>query len=181
MNKPNRPHHGPAPLTPTADLCDAHEEALKAGTLRVLPPVFSNYGGQTEIAGPVATLKCFEDNGLLRKTLESPGLGRVLMVDAGGSDRCALVGASLAMLAVKNGWAGIVVNGCVRDTAEIVEAELGIWAIATHPRRPEQKGSGELDLVLDMAGVRVCPGNWCYADSDGVIVSDKKLGDLIKN
>ncbi len=182
MNKPNRPPHSPksqpaqpAPYTPTADLCDAHEDALKAGTLRVIPPVFSNFGGATEVAGPVVTLKCFEDNSLVRKTLETPGQGRVLVVDGGGSDRCALVGGNLALLAVKNGWAGIIVNGCVRDTAEIVEAEVGIWAMATSPRRSDRQGLGQVDIPIDMAGVRVAPGNWCYADSDGILISDRKL------
>jgi regulator of ribonuclease activity A len=96
-------------------------------------------------------------------------------VDGGGSDRCALVGGNLALLAVKNGWAGIIVNGCVRDTAEIVEAEVGIWAMATSPRRSDRQGLGQLDIPIDMAGVRVAPGNWCYADSDGILISDRKL------
>lgn len=161
---------------PTADLCDAHEELLKTGALRVLPPVFQNYGGEATMAGPIATLKCFEDNSLVRQALESPGQGRVLMVDGGGSDRCALVGGNLGLLAVKNGWAGLVVNGCVRDTDELSECAIGIWAMASHPRRSDRQGSGQKDVVLDMAGVRVSPGQWCYGDSDGILVSDKKLG-----
>ncbi|MEY3981378.1 MAG: hypothetical protein RLZZ281_247 [Pseudomonadota bacterium] len=160
---------------PTADLCDAHEEALKAGSLRVLPPVFQNYGGEAEMVGPITTIKCFEDNSLVRKALEGPGQGRVLIVDGGGSDRCALVGGNLGQLAVKNGWAGILVNGCVRDTLELLECPVGIWAMASHPRRSDRQGSGQTDVVLDVAGVRVSPGNWCYADADGVLVSDKKL------
>ena len=160
---------------PTADLCDAHEEALKAGTLRVLPPVFQNYGGETEMVGVVATIKCFEDNSLVRKTLEGPGQGRVLVIDGGGSDRCALVGGNLGQLAVKNGWAGIVLNGCVRDIMELAEAPVGIWAMASHPRKPAREGVGSKETPIDMAGVLVHPGQWCYADADGILVSDKKL------
>lgn len=181
MNKPR--HAGqsaPKPVAaalpaPTADLCDAHEAALKSGSLRVLPPIFQNYGGEAEMAGPVATLKCFEDNSMVRKALESPGQGRVLVVDGGGSDRCALVGGNLGLLAVKNGWAGVIVNGCVRDTIELSECAVGIWAMASHPRRSDRQGVGQADVVLDMAGVRVSPGNWCYADADGILVSDNKL------
>lgn len=165
-----------AKLLATADLCDAHEDSLKAGSLRVLPPVFQNYGGEIAASGPIVTLKCIEDNGLVRSMLETPGRGRVLMVDGGGSDRCALVGGNLGLLAVKNGWAGIVVNGCVRDTAELAECLVGIWAMASHPRRSDRQGNGQTEVVLDMAGVRVAPGQWCYADSDGILVSDQKLG-----
>lgn len=160
----------------TTDLCDAHEPALKSGALRVLPPVFQNYGGEALASGPIVTLKCFEDNSLIRSTLETAGQGRVLMVDGGGSDRCALVGGNLAELALKNGWAGVVVNGCVRDAMELVECPVGIWAMATHPRRSEKAGGGQKDLVIDMAGVLVRPGEWCYADADGILISDRKLG-----
>lgn len=171
MNK-SKPQNPPPP---TADLCDAHEEALTSGALRVLPPVFQNYGGEAVAFGPIATIKCFEDNSLVRKALETPGQGRVLMVDGGGSDRCALVGGNLGLLAQKNGWAGVIVNGCVRDTAELAEIPVGIWAMASHPRRSDRQGIGQTDLVLDVAGVRVSPGDWCYADSDGILVSDRKL------
>jgi regulator of ribonuclease activity A len=165
----------PSAPPPTADLCDAHEDALKSGALRVLPPVFQNYGGEAVAFGPIVTIKCFEDNSLVRKTLETAGQGRVLVVDGGGSDRCALVGGNLGLLAQKNGWAGVVVNGCVRDTAELAEVPVGIWAMATHPRRSDRQGSGQIGVVLDVAGVRVSPGDWCYADSDGILVSDRKL------
>jgi regulator of ribonuclease activity A len=181
MNKPKFSPAAPkesrfALGTPTADLCDANEELLKAGSLRVLAPVFQNYGGEATMSGPIATLKCFEDNVLVRQILETPGNGRVLMVDGGGSDRCALVGGNLGALAVKNGWAGLVVNGCIRDSDELSECPVGIWAMATHPRRSDRQGLGQKDVVLDMAGTRVSPGNWCYADADGILVSDKKLG-----
>jgi regulator of ribonuclease activity A len=123
----------------------------------------------------VVTLKCFEDNSHVRQLLEGPGQGRVLVVDGGGSDRCALVGGNLGLLAVKNGWAGIIVNGCVRDSQELLECAVGVWAIATHPRRSDRQGAGQRDIPVDMAGVTVRPGNWCYADADGILVSDKKL------
>ena len=169
------PQAAPIECPPTADLCDAHEDLLAAGSLRVLPPVFQNYGGETAICGPVVTLKCFEDNSHVRQLLESPGQGRVLVVDGGGSDRCALVGGNLGQLAAKNGWVGIIVNGCVRDAQELLECAVGVWAIATHPRRSDRQGAGQRDIPVDMAGVVVRPGNWCYADADGILVCDKKL------
>ena len=176
MNKtnPSQKTFPPAVLA-TTDLCDIHEAALKAGSLRVLPPVFQNYGGESNAYGPVVTVKCFEDNSLVRTLLEGPGQRRVLVVDGGGSDRCALLGGNLAALAVKNGWAGVIVNGCVRDSMELLESPVGIWAMATHPRKSEKSGSGQKDVVIDMAGVLVRPGNWCYADADGILISDQKL------
>ena len=178
MNKPKSPQTTPGGVRPlpTTDLCDAHEEALKSGSLRVLPPVFQNYGGEPEMAGPIATIKCFEDNSVVRQVLETPGQGRVLMVDGGGSDRCALVGGNLGKLAEKNGWAGVVVNGCVRDVIELSECGVAIWAMASHPRRSDRQGLGSRDVVIDMAGVRVSPGQWCYGDADGILVSDARLG-----
>lgn len=173
MNK-SKFQNPPSP-PPTADLCDAHEEALESGSLRVLPPVFQNYGGEAVACGPVATLRCFEDIGLLAKLVETPGQSRILFVDGGGSDRCALFGGNLGVLAQKNGWSGLVINGCIRDTAELAEVAIGIWAMASHPRRGSRSGSGQSGAVIDIAGVRVAPGNWCYADSDGILVSDRKL------
>jgi regulator of ribonuclease activity A len=159
----------------TADLCDAHEDALKSGALRVLPPVFQNYGGEPVAVGQVVTLKCFEDNSLVRETLSSPGQGRVLIVDGGGSDRCALVGGNLGELTVKNGWSGVIINGCVRDVMELSECAVGVWAMATHPRRSDRAGGGQKGVPIDMAGVLIQPGDWCYADEDGILISDRKL------
>jgi regulator of ribonuclease activity A len=175
-NPSRAPRATSLPPAPTADLCDHHESLLVSGELRVLPPVFQNYGGEAAVCGPVATLKCFEDNSLVRQMLESPGAGRILIVDGGGSDRCALVGGNLGLLAVSNGWAGVIVNGCVRDVMELAECPVGVWAMASHPRRSDRRGGGQQDVVLDIAGVRVVPGNWCYADADGVLISDRKLG-----
>lgn len=160
----------------TTDLCDAHEDALEAGTLRVLPPVYRDFGGAARFHGPVETLRLWEDNVLVRKALETPGNGRVLVVDGGASLRYALVGGNLGQLAQTNGWAGIVVHGCVRDTAELAQCEVGIKALAAIPRRSRRKGLGEQGVTIEVSGVAVAPGNWCYADEDGVLFSDVSLG-----
>ncbi|HEX7646261.1 MAG TPA: ribonuclease E activity regulator RraA, partial [Noviherbaspirillum sp.] len=116
----------------TCDICDANEDKLAAGTLAVLPPVFKSFGKQVKFSGPATTLKVFEDNVLVRQALETPGNGHVLVVDGGGSLRCALVGGNLGVLAEKNGWSGIIVNGCVRDSEELSACNVGIRALATH-------------------------------------------------
>ena len=155
----------------TCDLCDDNEDKLADGTLAVLPPVFQKFGKRVTFSGRAATLKVFEDNVLVRSTLETPGEGRVLVVDGGGSLRCALVGGNLGVLAEKNGWAGIVVNGCIRDSEEINACDIGVRALATHPQRSVRKGLGERELRVAIAGVAVQPGDWIYADADGVLVS----------
>ena len=154
----------------TTDLSDAHPD------LQVCEPVFADYGGLYKFHGPIRTLKIFEDNALVRSTLETSGNGAVLVVDGGASMRCALVGGNLGVLAVKNNWAGIVVNGCVRDSEELVEQDVGIKALATHPRKSE-KGlhSGHVDKVVTFAGVTFKPGAYLYADGDGIVVSETKL------
>lgn len=151
----------------TTDLSDAHPE------LQVCEPLFGDFGGVDKFHGPIRTLKIFEDNALVRSTLETPGNGAVLVVDGGGSMRCALVGGNLGVLAVKNGWAGIVVNGCVRDSEELAAQAVGIKALATHPRKSE-KGlhSGHVDKVVSFAGVTFKPGAWLYADVDGIVVAE---------
>ena len=159
----------------TCDICDANEDKLAAGTLAVLPPVFKSFGKQVKFSGPASTLKVFEDNVLVRQALETPGNGHVLVVDGGGSLRCALVGGNLGVLAEKNGWAGIIVNGCVRDSEELNACNVGIRALATHPQRSIRKGVGDLDLAVSIASVAVRPGFWIYADADGVLVSADKL------
>ena len=159
----------------TADLCDDHVQLLEDGRLAILPPVFSHFGQRTKFSGRVTTVKVFEDNSLVRATLETPGNGNVLVVDGGASLRCALVGGQLALLAQDNGWAGIVVDGCVRDTDEINTFEIGVRALATHPRRPAKKGVGERNLRVFISGVAVNPGDWVYADADGVLVAQQKL------
>jgi regulator of ribonuclease activity A len=159
----------------TTDLCDDNEGRLADGSLRVLSPGFRHFGRHRRFAGPAATLKVFEDNSLVREAVESPGNGRVLVVDGGGSLRCALVGGKLGELAERNGWAGIVVNGCVRDTAELDACAIGIRALDTHPRKSQKRNTGEREVAVQMPGAVVRPGDWIYADADGVLVADVDL------
>lgn len=154
----------------TTDLSDAHPEA------QVCEPDFGDFGGNLDFHGAIATLKVFEDNTLVRTALEAPGQGRVLVVDGGGSRRCALVGGNLGVLAVKNGWAGIVVNGCVRDSEELAAQNLGIKAMGLHPRKSERGlHSGQVDKVVTFSGVTFRPGAWLYADADGIVVSEQPI------
>jgi regulator of ribonuclease activity A len=159
----------------TADLCDAHEDQLALGTLRVLEPVFHLFSRTECFSGEAVTLKVFEDNALVRATLEEKGAGRVLVVDGGGSLRCALLGGNLARIAEQNGWAGVVLNGCVRDALELNEANVGVAALTTCPRRSQKLGSGERDVAVQLPGALVRPGEWIYADIDGVLVASAAL------
>ncbi|WP_338764469.1 ribonuclease E activity regulator RraA [Massilia sp. METH4] len=159
----------------TTDLCDDNAMLLEDGRLAVLPPVFRHFGKRERFAGRVVTLKVFEDNALVRAVLETPGEGQVLVVDGGASLRRALVGGQLALLAQDNGWAGIVVDGCVRDTVEIDSCDIGIRALAAHPRRSAKKGAGERNVRVQIAGVPVVPGDWLYADADGILVAQQRL------
>ena len=159
----------------TCDLCDANENLIADGTLAVLPPVFRLLGKRSTFAGQAVTLKVFEDNVLVRAALETAGNGQVLVVDGGGSLRCALVGGNLGKLAEKNGWAGIVVNGCVRDVEELDACDVGIRTLALHPQRSVRKGLGDRDIAVTIAGVTVRPGDWIYADADGVLVARASL------
>ena len=158
----------------TCDFCDVHKADV-SGTFRVLPPVFQSYGGKPVFAGPVTTVKCHEDNSLVKAAVESPGEGRVLVVDGGGSLRRALVGGNLAAAAARNGWAGLVVDGCVRDVAELKAAAVGIRALALMPLPTERRGEGQRDVAVLIQGVWVRPGDWLYADADGIVVSAQAL------
>lgn len=159
----------------TCDICDANEDKFASGALAVLPPIFISFGKLTKFSGMVSTLKVFEDNVLVRTALETPGDGKVLVVDGGGSLRCALVGGNLGLLAEKNGWAGIIVYGCIRDSEEINACNIGVRALATHPQRSVRKGVGETQLRVSIADVAVNPGDWIYADADGIVVAREKL------
>lgn len=159
----------------TADLCDRNEAAVRAGTVRVVTPMFLSYGKRAEFNGRIATLKVFEDNSLVRSALETPGDGRVLVIDGGGSMRCALVGDQLAELAQRNGWAGIIVYGCIRDSKAIAQTNIGVFAIGTHPLKSIKKGVGEMDVPVSFGGISFNPGEYLYADSDGVVVSPSPL------
>ena len=154
----------------TTDLCDANE-----GKVRALAPMFRSYGGKTRFAGPIRTLKVFEDNALVRATLDTPGNGAVLVVDAGGSLRCAMLGDQLALLGVKNGWAGVIMYGCIRDSGPVAQMDLGVFALATHPMKSVKKGAGDVDIPVTFGGVTFVPGQYLYADEDGVIVSEAPL------
>jgi regulator of ribonuclease activity A len=159
----------------TADLCDSHEVRIRLGHLRIAAPLFRSYGGQASFCGPIATLKLFEDNSLVRKALEQEGKGRVLVIDGGGSLRRAIVGDQLAALAARNGWSGILANGCIRDSAAIAGMAIGVMALATHPQKTDKKNVGEADIPVEFAGVTFRPGEWLYADPDGILISDQPL------
>lgn len=156
---------------PTCDLCDSHK-ADTSGRFRVLPPVFRDFGASTQFAGPVVTVKCFEDNSQVKALVESAGDGRVLVVDGGGSLRRALLGGNLGAAAARNGWAGVVIDGCVRDVAELAVCATGIKALAAMPLPTERRGEGQRDVPVFVQGVPVRPGDWLYADADGVVVLD---------
>ncbi|MES2960345.1 MAG: ribonuclease E activity regulator RraA [Pseudomonadota bacterium] len=153
----------------TCDLCDTHR-ADTSGDFRVLPPLWREFGGLAAFNGAVSTVQCFEDNSLVREALESPGAGRVLVVDGGGSLRSALVGGNLAALAQKNGWTAIVVDGCVRDVAELAACAVGVRALALCPVPPAKRGTGQRDVPVRLQGVPVRPGDWLCADADGIVV-----------
>ncbi len=154
----------------TADLHDDHE-----GKVQVANILMQSFGQKTRFSGPISTVKCFEDNSLVRAALEEPGKGRVLVVDGGASIRCALVGDKLAELGIKNGWEGLVVHGCIRDSAVISTLDIGIKALGTNPRRSVKKGEGERDIALNFADATFTPGDWLYADEDGILISPDKL------
>lgn len=159
----------------TTDLCDDNPQMLDDGRLAVVAPVFRHYGLRARFSGPASTLKVFEDNALVRSTLEGPGNGNVLVIDGGASMRRALVGGQLALLAQDNGWAGIVVEGCVRDCDEINRCDIGVRALGAHPRKSAKNGVGELGEQVVISGVTVKPGDWIYADADGILVAQQKL------
>ncbi len=162
------------PAFATCDLCDAHKDD-SSGAFRVLPPVFRDFGSVRRFCGSVVTVKCFEDNSLVKAAVDSAGEGRVLVVDGGASLRRALLGGNLAAAAAHNGWAGVVIDGCVRDVAELAESNIGIRALATLPLPTEKRNEGQRDVAVQIQGVWVRPGDWLYADEDGIVVADHAL------
>ena len=158
----------------TCDFCDAHK-ADASGAFRVLPAGMRSYGGQSSFSGQIVTIKCYEDNSLVKAAVEGPGQGRVLVIDGAGSLQRALLGGNLAAAAAKNGWAGIVIAGCVRDLAELRAAAVCILALGHVPMPTERKGQGQGDLPVQVMGVWVRPGDWLYADDDGVVISATPL------
>ena len=151
------------------DLCDQYPEVA------VLDVIFTNYGGKKSFGGEVVTVKCFEDNSLVKTLVGQPGEGRVIVVDGGGSMRAALLGDMLAEKALANGWEGLVINDCIRDIDVISTTDLGVQALNIHPRKTEKRGLGDLNVSVTFAGVTINPGAFIYADNNGIILSDKKL------
>ncbi|MCG5529966.1 ribonuclease E activity regulator RraA [Halorhodospira halochloris] len=158
----------------TTDLCDEYMDDPQA-QLRVVNPMFIGFGGRKRFSGQITTLKLFEDNVRVREVLGEPGQGGVLVVDGGGSMRCALLGDQLAQLGKDNGWSGVVVYGCVRDSAQLMEIELGVQALNAHPLKSQKKGLGERDVSVTFGSVTIQPGEWLYADEDGIIVASQQL------
>jgi len=154
----------------TPDLCDAHPDLV-----RVVAPMFNNYGGRKAFGGPIVTVKCFEDNSVVKQQVAEPGDGRVMVVDGGGSLRCALLGDLLAAKAMQNNWAGLIIYGCIRDVDEIANMDIGVQALNTIPIKSVRKGVGELNEQVSFGGVTFNPGEYLYADNNGVIVSVKSL------
>lgn len=156
----------------TTDICDEFPESVSVGE-----PMFSSYGAKAGFSGPIATVRVHEDNVLVREALEDLLAGTVLVVDGGGSRRCALLGDRLASIAASRGLAGIIVNGCIRDSREISGIDVGVLALATHPLKSRKNGEGQRDVPVEFGGVTWTPGHHLYTDEDGVVVSPYKLLD----
>ncbi len=154
----------------TADLCDKYEQLLQ-----VVEPGLRSFGGKSACAGQIVTLRVHEDNKLVRGELEKNGAGKVLVIDGGGSLRTALVGGNLAKLAADNKWAGVIVYGCVRDSIELAQTTLAVFALATNPVKPRKNGFGEAGVTVCFHGATFKPGAYVYADEDGIVVADRKL------
>lgn len=155
----------------TADLYDKYGDDLK-----VALPIFKDYGAKRIFHGPISTVKAHEDNNLVRTALEEPGEGRILIVDGDESLRCAMLGDMLAKLGMENGWSGIIVFGCIRDADVIATIDIGVKALNTNPRKSLKRGLGDRDIPVSFAGITFNVGEYVYADTDGVIVSEKKIG-----
>lgn len=150
----------------TTDICDEFPDSVS-----VCEPMFGSYGARRSFHGPVSTVRVFEDNVLVREALEEVPAGTVLVVDGGGSRRCALLGDRLAAIAAERGLAGVIVNGCVRDSRELAGIDVGVLALATHPRKSRKDGAGERDVPVEFGGVTWAPGHHVYADEDGVLLA----------
>jgi regulator of ribonuclease activity A len=158
----------------TADLCDQFD-----GDIQVADPIFKVYGGRRNFGGQVVTLRVFEDNRLVTSILEEPGHGRVLVVDGGASQRCALLGGNMARLASDNGWSGVIINGCIRDRQEVDATDIGVRALSTCPRKSGKQGLGDRGVDLNFTGMNVSPGDYLFADEDGIVVSARDLSQPI--
>ncbi len=154
----------------TPDLCDEYPDLVQ-----VLEPMMNNYGGIDAFGGEIVTVKCFEDNSVVKEQVGLPGEGKVMVVDGGGSMRAALLGDMLAEKAAQNGWAGLVIYGCIRDVDVIGQTKLGVQAMNTVPKKTDKRGIGDLNVPVTFGGVTFTPGHYVYADNNGVIVSPEKL------
>jgi regulator of ribonuclease activity A len=154
----------------TADLSDVHSDNLKAAG-----DVFKSFGLKKRFSGTITTVKVYEDNVLVKAALETNGTGKVLVVDGGGSLHMALMGDNLATLAINNGWEGVIINGAIRDSADINEMEVGVKALGTHPFKSIKKGEGQNDVTVTFAGIEFVPGEYLYSDEDGIVVAKAKL------
>jgi len=154
----------------TPDLCDAHPNLV-----RIAAPIFQNFGGQTSFGGPIVTIKCFEDNSRVKELVNAAGQGQVLVVDGQGSLRCALLGDQLAAKAADNGWAGLVINGAIRDVDEIGQMSIGVKALGVVPIKSVRKGIGDINVPVAFGGITFQPGEYVYADNNGIIVSSTEL------
>lgn len=160
----------------TTDLCDQFEADIHAGKISALPAIFKQFGRVKSFSGQVVTVKAFEDNTVIKQILENEdGTGKVLVVDGGASMRCALVGGNIAGAATKNNWAGVLVNGCVRDVGEIEVLDIAVCALGLHPLRSMRQGAGQRDVTIEVQGIKIHPNDWLYCDADGVLVSSVKL------
>jgi regulator of ribonuclease activity A len=152
------------------DICDDFIEQIA-----VLEPLFSDFGGKDRFCGEIVTIKCFEDNSLVRDAVRTGGQGRVIVVDGGASLRHALLGDLLAAKAAENGWQGLLINGCVRDVEILRTLDLGVKALAPHPVKTEKRGEGQLDVPVSFAGAHIRPGQYLYADTNGIVVAERNL------
>lgn len=154
----------------TPDLCDDNPELV-----RVLEPMMVNFGGRESFGGEIVTIKCHEDNSLVKENAGKPGHGKVMVVDGGGSLRRALLGDMIAENAVKNGWEGFIIYGCVRDVDALVSMDLGVQALASIPLKTDKRGIGDLNVDVTFGGITFIAGEYVYADNNGVVVSSKSL------
>lgn len=154
----------------TPDLCDEYPDLVQ-----VLTPMLQNFGGIDSFGGEIVTVKCFEDNSIVKEQVGLPGQGKVMVVDGGGSMRNALLGDMLAEKAAENGWEGLIIYGCIRDVDVIRQTKLGVQAISTNPRKTEKRGIGDLNIPVTFGGITFVPGQYVYADNNGVIVAPTKL------
>jgi regulator of ribonuclease activity A len=154
----------------TPDLSDNSQGSVAAIELQ-----FTGFGQHSAFGGQIVTVKCYEDNSLVKQILTEAGAGKVLVVDGGGSMRRALLGDMIAASAVKNGWAGVVINGCIRDVDEVNSMALGVKALGSIPLKTEKRGEGQRDIIISFGSVQISPGDYLYADNNGIIVSGTAL------